>query len=216
MSLNSYNPPTKVHKIILDKNYSLSDLLHRLELNESELTGVLRHGGFYLNQKRIFELPTSLIHGSDVQIYRFVSQPVPIPLHKSSILYEDKNYLAYDKPAWLPTQGTRVSIVYSLEHQLKELTGIKTLMAIHRLDRQTSGIILFGKNSEATGKMMQKFSSRNVDKKYLAIVSPPPEKSEWEVTGYLVRNHKKLPLDYFNLVEKETKQGKKKGVNRNQ
>lgn len=212
MSLNPYTPPTKVHSLILDKDFTRFDftqyLADTLQITSEQLTGILHHGGVSINQERIQEIPPTLKEKTKIQIYRFLSPPKEIPLNKKDILYEDKNYLAFNKPAWLPTQGTRVSVIYSLENQLKELTGIKTLMAIHRLDRQTSGIVLFGKNSEATGKMMKQFSSRNVIKKYLARVSPPPTQNEWEVKGYLVRNHKKLPLDYFNLVADETKKGK--------
>lgn len=212
MSVNPYTPATKVHSLILEKDFTKSDftqhLSDTLKISGEQLAAILHHGGFAIDQQRARELPNILKEKTKVQIYRFLTEPKEIPLSKKDILYEDKNYLAFNKPAWLPTQGTRVSVIYSLENQLKELTGIKTLMAIHRLDRQTSGIVLFGKNSEATGKMMKQFSSRNVEKKYLARVSPPPTQNEWEVKGYLVRNHKKLPLDYFNLVTEETKKGK--------
>ncbi|WP_372835976.1 pseudouridine synthase [Pontibacterium sp.] len=86
------------------------------------------------------------------------------------ILFEDDNLIAVNKPSgllvhpsWIAPRGTP-----NLTSMLKEyLQG--TAYTIHRLDRPTSGVIVFGKNKETAQKMNQKFADREVQKTYLCM-----------------------------------------------
>ncbi len=86
------------------------------------------------------------------------------------ILFEDDNLIAINKPSgllvhpsWIAPRGTP-----NLTSMLKEyLQG--TAYTIHRLDRPTSGVIVFGKNKETAQKMNQKFADREVQKTYLCM-----------------------------------------------
>lgn len=70
-------------------------------------------------------------------------------------LLEDEDLLIIDKPSNTESNPELFDIDYSL---------------VHRLDKPTSGILIFSKNSDAKKKMMQAFSKREVDKEYLALV----------------------------------------------
>ena len=86
------------------------------------------------------------------------------------ILFEDDNLIAVNKPSgllvhpsWIAPRGTP-----NLTSMLREyLQG--TAYTIHRLDRPTSGVIVFGKNKETAQKMNQKFADREVQKTYLCM-----------------------------------------------
>ncbi len=85
------------------------------------------------------------------------------------IIYEDEDLIAVNKPSGL------LSIPDRFDAELPSLRTIlkqkyPDLFVIHRIDRDTSGLILFAKNSEAHKYFSQLFESRNVIKKYLAIV----------------------------------------------
>ena len=82
-----------------------------------------------------------------------------------SILYEDNDYLIADKPAGLLTNGPQ-----SFETMLFEKRGDRRIEAIHRLDRETSGCLLFAKNAKAREAMLPLFQEREIKKVYRALV----------------------------------------------
>ena len=89
------------------------------------------------------------------------------------ILFSDPYLLAADKPAGLlSVPGKRDS--YCAETILREQTGLPYLRAVHRLDMDTSGILLFAKTEEAYKAMQRMFAlHEDVEKEYVAITSPP-------------------------------------------
>ena len=85
------------------------------------------------------------------------------------IVFEDENLIALNKPSGLLTIPDRFDpTIPSLKSELT--VKYKNLFVIHRLDRDTSGIILFAKNPEAHKFYSQQFEERRVSKKYHALV----------------------------------------------
>ncbi len=209
-----YNPPVKHHQWSthhsLSRDEFLDEVQSTLKLDKSVIQSALRHGGLTIGKKRIWreDIPQKIPAQTVIHLYHFLREPAEIEISKKDILYQAHDLVAYNKPAWLPTQGTRVSRIYCLEEKLRIILNCPTLMALHRLDRQTSGVVLFGKNGKVAAEFMKKFETRQIDKKYLAVVSPPPEKKSWKVSGYLVRDFRKLPRDVFKFSPKETKESK--------
>src|SRR5690606_20163052 len=86
------------------------------------------------------------------------------------ILYEDEFIIAVNKP-----QGILVHKIWNSEDKVyllqmqRDQAGIRPY-TIHRLDSGTSGVILFEQSLDRSGKLYKLFMSRNIDKKYLAIV----------------------------------------------
>lgn len=106
-------------------------------------------------------------------------EPESIPL---DILYEDDHILAVNKPAGLvvhPAPGhPRGTFVNALLFHCKALQGTDPVRPgiVHRLDKETSGILLAAKHPQAHAKLVTLFSSRQIDKEYLAIcVGTPAE-----------------------------------------
>lgn len=87
------------------------------------------------------------------------------------VLFLDGEALVIDKPAGLPVDAPRDGSI-SLENHLDLLKfGFKRWpLAVHRLDRDTSGCLLLARNPKAHGRFTRAFESREVDKQYLAIV----------------------------------------------
>lgn len=86
-----------------------------------------------------------------------------------NILYQDAHYVAIDKPAGLlvhrsPISRDRVFALQTLRDQLG-----RHVFPIHRLDRATSGVLLFGLSAEAARHMAVAFETQAVDKHYLAV-----------------------------------------------
>jgi tRNA pseudouridine65 synthase len=91
--------------------------------------------------------------------------------HALTILYRDEHYIAVDKPSGLQVHRSWISEENEqfLLQRLRDQIG-QRVYTIHRLDRPTSGVILFALSSEAARMMCGVFERREVEKSYLAVV----------------------------------------------
>lgn len=115
------------------------------------------------------------------------------------ILFEDNHLLAVNKPAGLVTQKT-LGHASSLEENvallLQERTGKPRvfLHAVHRLDRVTSGIVLFAKTSKALQRLQEQQRARAWKKVYLALLEDKLVTNEGELKDYVVHEHKRARI----------------------
>lgn len=106
--------------------------------------------------------------------------PVPIPLE---IIFEDEHLVAVNKESGMivhPGAGTKAdTLVHALlAHcggKLSQIGGEDRPGIVHRLDRETSGVILAAKTDQAHEALAEIFASREIEREYLAIVSGLPE-----------------------------------------
>lgn len=101
-------------------------------------------------------------------------EPLPIPLE---IVYEDSHLLVLEKPAGLvvhPGAGDEdYTLVHGLLYHCRNLSGIGGYLRpgiVHRLDKNTSGLMIVAKNDEAHRQLVEKFKAGEIDKTYLALV----------------------------------------------
>jgi 23S rRNA-/tRNA-specific pseudouridylate synthase len=146
---------------------------------------VFHHGGLWVARRAW--AGEALAAGVPVTLYAFTAEPAPLPGPPPEILYDADGLVAVDKPAFLPMQGTRASRRFCLEHMLRERLGAPGLIAVHRLDRETSGVALFARDPVAAARMERQFRERRVRKTYLALVSPGPTSPRFDVCGHIVR-----------------------------
>ncbi|WP_413574667.1 RluA family pseudouridine synthase [Bdellovibrio sp. HCB290] len=113
------------------------------------------------------------------------------------ILFEDDWFLAAEKPAGLPSQATvdksRPDFFTELKKQLQAERGRDFYLALHhRLDRDTSGVMIFAKNKEANDPLANMFKSHLVQKTYVALTRNRKMPETWEIQNHLgeVRDHK--------------------------
>jgi tRNA pseudouridine32 synthase/23S rRNA pseudouridine746 synthase len=86
------------------------------------------------------------------------------------LIHEDAQVLAFDKPAGLAAQGG-AGVAESLEDRLKAYARPgKPLKLVHRLDRETSGVIIVARNATSAAALSKSFAGREAIKTYLAIV----------------------------------------------
>lgn len=84
------------------------------------------------------------------------------------IIRETDDWVAVNKPSGMPTQPSRDRKQRSLEELLR--VRYRTIFLIHRIDTQTSGVVVFAKTKKAAAELSQLFASRAIAKTYLAIV----------------------------------------------
>jgi RluA family pseudouridine synthase len=112
------------------------------------------------------------------------------------IIYQDENLLAVNKPSgFLTIPGGFSTDTPVLKPLLEGVFG--ELWTIHRLDKDTSGIILFARNAKAHSHLNQQFDRRQVSKEYRAIVYGVPEWKTFDVNQPLLvngdRSHRTIP-----------------------
>ncbi len=108
------------------------------------------------------------------------------------IIYEDDVLLVCNKPAGLmvePDRNNHPNLLQQVKNYLKEKTGDKNPYAqhLHRLDRVTSGIVIFTKQKEHLRNLSEQFAQRQVSKYYLALTDKKQEQKE----GILEHWHRK-------------------------
>ncbi|NSX83297.1 RluA family pseudouridine synthase [Wolbachia endosymbiont of Atemnus politus] len=108
-----------------------------------------------------------------------------VNLLRDNILYEDEYILAINKPAGVIVQGGKISISDLLD-QIRE--G-ETFKIVHRLDRDTSGVIIFARNANVARYLMEEFKGRRVKKTYLALTSGIPSKDRGVVDYPLAKKY---------------------------
>ena len=84
------------------------------------------------------------------------------------VLCEESGWIAVNKPAGIPTQPARDRKQRSLEELMR--VRFREIYVVHRIDTQTSGVVLFAKTREAAARLSQLFASREIRKTYLAVI----------------------------------------------
>ena len=118
---------------------------------------------------------------------RLVREP-EIPFEES-ILYQDDHILVADKPHFLPVTPSGLYLHQTLLNRLRVRTGIQTLSPIHRIDRDTAGLVVFAVQPAERGLYQNLFRDRAVHKIYEAIAP------------YSDSLNAKLPLKYQSRIE---------------
>ncbi len=108
--------------------------------------------------------------GMCIYYYREIEDEVAIPFEET-ILYQDTHLLVVDKPHFLPVTPGGKYLRETLLVRLKRKTGIEHLTPLHRLDRETAGVILFSTQIQSRGQYQALFQSRQVNKTYHALAA---------------------------------------------
>ena len=126
-------------------------------------------------------------------------EPEDLPL---SVLYEDEHLVAINKSADMivhpgrgQTTGTLVAALQFHFDSLSDVGGMLRPGIVHRLDRDTTGVILVAKNNQVHHKLSRQFEHREVTKRYLAICWGRPELDSDYIETYLAasrRNREKM------------------------
>lgn len=189
-------------KLIVDKKYENKKIVNYLlsefnNLKQSSIFKALRKKDIIVNNTRIHE--NILLHAKDVVTIYIKDEELYGKKIELDIVYEDSNILIVNKPSGISITDN--------SHNETTLTNLvknynKSAMPCHRLDRNTSGIILYAKNNESLEILLNKFKSREIDKYYVCIVSGIPKIKKATLTDYLFKDNKKSRV-YISKTEKK-------------
>ncbi|MBM5570000.1 MULTISPECIES: TIGR01621 family pseudouridine synthase [Deefgea] len=97
------------------------------------------------------------------------------------ILALTDDFVLIDKPAGLDFHQNDEQV--SLIELVRQQTGIDTLLSVHRLDKMTSGLLLFARNPETARSLGEQFAEHRIEKFYLAISDAKPNKKQGKIQG---------------------------------
>ncbi len=102
------------------------------------------------------------------------------------ILYEDKDLVVVDKPAGLLSVATDHQKTYCVHTILKRRYHTRRVFPVHRLDRDTSGVLVFAYSEHSRDDLKKQFEAHTIEREYYALVkgSPTPSQGTWK--SYLV------------------------------
>lgn len=105
------------------------------------------------------------------------------------IIYEDKNYIVVNKPAHLLTIANNNEVIKTLYHQVYEFEKKKNknnkIFIVHRLDKDTSGVVLFAKNAKLKEMLQKSWNTLAKTREYYAIVEGRVTEKQGTIKQYL-------------------------------
>lgn len=163
---------------------------------KSHVYRILRSGEVRVNKGRIDQLyrlkEGDVVRIPPVRIAETSTQVVPGA--EFTILFEDKQLLIIDKPAGVAVHGGS-GVSYGVIEQLRaSRPDAKFLELVHRLDRETSGVLLLAKKRSALTNLHEQMREGSTDKRYLTLIH-----GDWKNA----RQHIKLPLHKYTTAEGE-------------
>lgn len=179
------------------------------DLSPNTLYKALRKKDIRINDIKVSENQT--IHtGDEISVYIVDDLLYTKPNLELKVLYEDNNIIAFHKPANISVTED-ASSRYTFTFLVKEKYG-NQVEPCHRLDRNTSGVLLYAKNEKALKIMLDKFKNKEIEKHYIARVYGLVPKEHEILTDYLFKDSKKSMVyvshapkkDYMQIITEYT------------
>jgi 23S rRNA pseudouridine1911/1915/1917 synthase len=130
-----------------------------------------------------------LLKEDDIVSYFDVLREPPVDTN-IQVLHEEETFLVANKPANLPSHSggryIRSTFIYLLRRRMAESGFQGTVHLAHRLDRETSGVIVAAKTPAAHRSLLRQFETGTVKKEYIAVARGMINQDSFEVTGFLV------------------------------
>lgn len=167
------------------------------EFSRSRIQGLIVDGFVDVNGRAAKKAGQALEYGSSVTVR--IPPPTPTDLIAEDIpldiLFENDDLFVIDKPAGMVvhpaaghSSGTLVNAVLGYDPEIEGIGGEERPGVVHRLDKETSGLIVLAKNERAHRWLQDQFRLRKVEKTYLALVDGKPPTPSGRVEAYIGRD----------------------------
>jgi 23S rRNA pseudouridine1911/1915/1917 synthase len=187
--------PEEYHLSRIDKFLAYSS---ELDFSRSYIQKLIKNSSIKVNDEQCksnYKIKTDdIIHIDIPEPVKLDLTPEDIPLN---ILYQDASIVVINKAPGIvihPGPGNWEStLVHSLLFHIKDLSSIGDVIRpgiVHRLDKDTSGVMIVAKNDISHRNLVEQFSNREVKKKYIALISGKPPKDH-DTINLPIRRHPK-------------------------
>lgn len=165
-------------------------------LSSSLFYKTLRKKDIKINGKRICKNMT--IYKND-EILVYIADNILETSFHLDIFFEDNNILILNKPYNLEVTGK--NSLTTFVHQNYSTSHFNP-MPCHRIDRNTTGLVLFAKNKKTLSILFDKFKHHEIEKHYLALVYGIPKENKKKCEAYLYKNHKESYVYISDIYKK--------------
>lgn len=193
-----------------DENKRLDSYLSEItpDLSRSKIQNFIKSGNVKINDS--IKKPSYILKENDKIDFEIPEEekleikPQDIPIE---IVYEDENMLVVNKPSGMLTHPTTIerentlvnALLYKFNNNLSDINGEFRRGILHRLDRNTSGLLMIAKNNKAHEFLAEQIKNHTITKKYRAIVKGVIKEDEFEINSPIGRNtnqpHKMMTRD---------------------
>lgn len=161
------------------------------ERKRTAIKNLLSHNQIAVNGQPVTQFDTELKPGDEVKA-NLTREFRVFYNRRLKIVYEDDDIIVVNKGYGLLSMGTdkiKEGTAYSiLRDYLKWKDPRNKLFIVHRLDRDTSGLMVFAKSEEAKNRLQHNWNNMVISRKYLAVVEGKPDPEEGVVRSYLAEN----------------------------
>ncbi len=146
---------------------------HFATVSADEWRGRFARGLVLDDHGAVLDLTTPYRSGLRVRYYRELAQEVTVPF-EAAVLYRDEHLLIADKPHFLPVIPSGRHLQETLLVRLKHALDLPALTPLHRIDRDTAGLVMFSVNPQTRATYQSLFPQRAVSKVYEALAPALP------------------------------------------
>ena len=209
----------------------LNYLYNNLDMPKKKIKQYLQHGSIYVNNVRTTKFDYPLIIGMNIVIDTKSKNSTKLPFE---ILFEDDNIIVINKPSGLLTIATEKekdnTLYHIVSNYLKSKNKNNKVFIVHRLDKDTSGIVILAKNETIKNKLQENWNSYVKLREYVAVVHGRLKNKSGRIienlketkTGLVYKSHdgKEAITDYevikegnnYSLVSIKIETGKKNQI----
>lgn len=164
-----------------DANTRLDNYLSELfdEISRSKIQDMIKKSSILINgEQKKTSYKTKIGDKIEIEFAELLESPILPQNIELKIVYEDENMLVVNKPSGMLSHPTTIerentlvnALLYKYGENLSNINGDLRRGILHRLDRNTSGLLMIAKNNEAHEFLANQIKERTVIKKYLAVV----------------------------------------------
>ena len=172
----------------------LAEYMH--DFSRSKIQSELKQGSVVVNSQKV--KPSYIVKNGDCIEVNIKAEFIKIEPENISIdvVWEDDNMLVVNKPSGMLTHPTNIetsgtlvnALLYRYGENLSDINGEFRRGILHRLDRNTSGLLMIAKNNETHEFLTEKMKEGSVTKKYLAVVKGKILEDEFSINKPIGRN----------------------------
>ena len=172
--------------IVKNEGELLNYLYDNLDMPKKRIKQYLTHGSIFVNNNKTTKYNFKLVPGMSIIIDTDNKSKKTLPF---DILFEDEHIIVVNKPSGLLTISTEKEKEKTLFHIVREYLVSKNQYArvfiVHRLDKDTSGIVVLAKDEKTKNKLQENWNEYVSLREYVAIVHGKPKKDEDKIVQKL-------------------------------
>lgn len=167
-----------------DDGMAIDIIQNALNLDQSVLADLFQLGAIYINNQRCMNPQQSVSYGHLMRVHTKPRRYYVNYDWKSRIVFEHEDFVILNKPSGLPSHPSVDNVIENSLTQLERALNLKLLIS-HRLDTTTEGLIVYGKKTEFVKAFNMQLQSKNIEKKYVALIQAQGDKLPTRLIHYM-------------------------------